>query len=585
MAKIGSAGSGDEPTGGQKRQQPSDTSLDPFAAIARPLGRTSEAPGVSWWSAIRKVASGLALDWFSDYPQMTLREYLEGQESSDSVAGIALSHMSNNRPHWLEESIVPAVLEGAESLGEFVPLSQSTFYPAVRDFVSSKNVVGTEIPVFALGGALADVGAMGGLSWQGAWPTEFGSRSFTRIEFYRDSSGTEWCYVHTNLLVATRKPLGLGQSMAEYLALPRQILSQLFIAETPFPSSMAAFSRQIAYEGVPPEHFPRPLVGIEKPGLVTHVESSPGLGQKIEHYFNSFPQVLRAGYAFSDKAIDHLEVLLSGVVDSVAHLATIAEDGFRNYREPGHDAHFDHWYGSEYVFFEDDGFYPGITAAEGLRAAGYSRWVPETMMGDLIAQTERVVTAAAEASDPQEARKLLEWVVSEGAGFNVSAAINTLCFSHLMPEKQWATAEHLLNIAIDLDHMNEATNALCNLGQLYFASGRPDEAKEALKRALERSDGYAETEASYELGVIHEQEGDLDGARQYFERGASATVKNWFDEEYIGLCKEKLSQSDAPRVDAIASPGLEGTARFCVHCGAALFAGARFCAQCGGAVS
>ncbi len=510
---------------------------DPFASIERSLGRGSDAPGVSFFTAVRAITKELSVDWFSQYDSVSLGEYMDLANKEDPFAGLARDLISKQHADWLDDRVYPQVLAGASALGEFVPISLSPLGKKILEFMAGRGVMGLEVPAFAIGGRVGTLDSNDAMTWMGPWGTEFGTRMFVRLEIRKDSSGVEWCYVHTNLAVTTRLPLGLGHGMSKYVAVARGILQQLFVAETPFPSSMASMSRSIAYPDVPGEVWPLPLASVDDFSIATYVVGDSTTSGNISTDTNSFPKVLRAGFAVSAESEEYFDVIIPHIVDACARLATITEDGFRNYRDPSAEASFDHFYGSESVYFDEDGFYPGITASEGLRAGGYSRWIPETLLGGLVNATDH---AWLESSRSENSREILEWILSEGAGGSVPAAINTLAFEHLMPEGDLGSASSILDVAIDTDVLNESTHALVNLGQVRLAQGNADEAKEKLQMALDRSDQFAEAEACFHMGKILASEGDSVTAGQYWERGSQAEQFGPHQEEFAQKCREML---------------------------------------------
>ena len=569
MAKIGSG----VPAGGNAARP---AGQDPYSRIQAPLDRSESATGVSWFSAIREVAGPLSRSWFDSYPQMSLREHLESIAESDPLARLALDFFDEDGDHNVdldEIQVVPDVLRGVSGLGEPRALPDSSITQSVLDYLASRSVSGYDVSVITAGGVLVDLEKP--RSWFGPWQTEFGSRCFVRLEAYSGEDGKEWCYVHTNLVVATRKPLGLGRMMAEHVSIPRSVLSQLFVAETPFPSQMMNMGRNIAHEGVPENLWPRPVISVDEHILVTYPEGEADTAGNLRHQMYSFPLVLRAGFAVSSDAVDHLDALIPQIVGSCVDLATIAEDGFRNYRGPEFPASFDHVYGSESAYQEDQPFYNGLAPREGLSAAGYARWIPETLIGDLVIATQEALVEAHGSHDAARKRDLLDWIIYEGAGPGVASAINSVCYSYLMPAADFVQAEHLLNIAIDMDVMYESTNALANLGQLKHSTGDLEEAQEILRRAIDRFDRYAEAEASYHLGLVLLDSGDAAGAIQAFERGARGEGPSDFEQEYAEKCAQELEKL------GYAQSSSTDSARYCHQCGQALAQGAKFCQSCG----
>lgn len=489
---------------------------DPYASIGHALKQDGEAPGVSWFSGTRAVAQELSLAWFGQYQTMTLRDYLEAKQPDDQLAGLTLQWTSEGRlGHDLDAiRVIPDVLKGPEGFGELVPFDDSGLGQKVRHYLEQAGVIGTETSVLPTGGMLVDVGKT--MGWYGPWGTEFGSRAFVRFEIRQNGDGEEWCCVYTNIAVATRYPLGYGRMVSEYFKVPWLLLSQLFIAETPFPSTIADMNRSVAYPDIPEHLWPRPFASVGSPGLVTFVTETGSSQDTIDETVAAFPSVIRAGFAVSDRAAVHLEPLLASVITAATHLATIAEDGFRNYRNPDYPASFDHTYGSEYVLFLDD------PADEGRTVGGHARWVPETLLGDLVSATNKVADEARATTDPVTRDQLVTWIIREGAGKSVASTINFAFDSLWWPEQSWDDAHYGLDVAVDLDEINESTMALVNLGRMFIAQGEPGFAKERLVKALERADRFAEAQASYLLGTIAKAESQPELAQQYFARGAEA---------------------------------------------------------------
>ena len=172
-----------------------------------------------------------------------------------------------------------------------------------------------------------------------------------------------------------------------------------------------------------------------------------------------------------------------------------------------------------------------------------------------------------------ECRSALEWIANSGAGQSVSSAINTMAFSFLIPEGSDEAAQFYLKQAIAMDVMDEATNAMANLGGLHIRMGRYDQAVEVLMQALDRPDKFAEGEASFLLGRAYRELGELSTAMEFFERASVSA-----DESYAQQARDelaKLGHGTRPQQPI-------GRARFCGNCGSQFNTDAEnFCANCG----
>ena len=175
----------------------------------------------------------------------------------------------------------------------------------------------------------------------------------------------------------------------------------------------------------------------------------------------------------------------------------------------------------------------------------------------------------------------LRWIAEYGAGASVAGAVNCLAYGNLMPQRKDEEAIGYLMAAINIDHIDESTNAMANLGQVYLAMGDTDQAEAILLSALDRSDRYAEGEASLVLGKIYLSQQKEDLARSYLERAVASG-----DEEFGPDAQKILDQLSSP-----ANPSGQGLgnvqstgskSKFCADCGAQFVSqDQKFCGGCG----
>jgi hypothetical protein len=183
-----------------------------------------------------------------------------------------------------------------------------------------------------------------------------------------------------------------------------------------------------------------------------------------------------------------------------------------------------------------------------------------------------VAEAARGANDVETLRQLGWWIVDEGAGKNVASIINLMFDKILLPEQLWDIAQHWLDVAVDLDEINEGTKALVNLGRIFIEKEELNFAKERLGEALDRVDKCAESEASFLLGTIALKESDPGLAKDYFERGARAEGEA--QAEFAKKCRAQLNGIGNDTTQPV----------LCAQCGAKIAPEARFCSSCGSPV-
>ena len=245
-------------------------------------------------------------------------------------------------------------------------------------------------------------------------------------------------------------------------------------------------------------------------------------------------------------------------------MISILEDGFRNYSTLESPFSWADFFGS----FDDE--------VQGAARAKTARWVPATQIGALVRLSNELNSRGHQDSNDQD----FAWVAENGAGASVASCINSLAYSYLLPTGRLVEAREYLAAAIAVDHFNESTNALANLGQVLLAAGEDELAETTFLAALDRPDKYSEGEASLFLGDLYAKQGDAKRAKKCYER-ASESGHEVFAPAAVSRLSGDSQLNESP---GIGLPSTESStlARFCSNCGAS-FSGneQRFCAGCG----
>jgi hypothetical protein len=489
----------------------------------------------------RAVTTGLGQSWFQEFSTIPIPDWVAREapskfmaksriEPDTSGSSVKLVEAMVGQLSWYHEGVVfPELLRQSDDIGTPTLFSQSSLAPKILKFFGDRGVSGEEIPILAMGSNIAEIGET--TMWVGGWATSFGTRTNTWFEIRKSEDGTESASFHTNLAISTRVP---DRWLSEVFSIPAQAHALLYTAETQFPTSIMTMSRSMTWRDVPADVIPTPFLAFERNGLCCVNFGDSGQGQ-IQTDFAGYPVVLSAGYLIPESSEEHFDEIIPIVVDTLTNLASIVEDGFRNYRNATTPVSFDHVLGSEYVIVPED------SIEEGVSTGGYARWVPETHLGELVKVSRERYQQACQMPTGPEAKALLEWVVAEGAGAVVGGAINSLVYSYLLPGRDFERAERLLKRAIAMEILYESPNAQANLGQVYLAQNRRDEARAVFEAAAAHEwDKFAVSEASYFLGLMAMEDGDRDEAQAHFTKGANEEADN--TGTHRELCREKLAQ-------------------------------------------
>ena len=539
MAKIGGSSGGLAPKAGSGGF--GGAPKDPFIGLEHSiLGEDGTPTGHSWGVMTRAVTTGLGQSWFQEFSTIPIPDWVAREapskfmaksriEPDTSGSSVKLVEAMVGQLSWYHEGVVfPELLREPEDIGTATLFSQSSLAPKILKFFGDRGVSGDEIPILAMGSNIAEIGET--TMWVGGWATSFGTRTNTWFEIRKSEDGTESAYFHTNLAISTRVP---DRWLSEVFSIPAQAHALLYTAETQFPTSIMTMSRSMTWRDVPADVIPTPFLAFERNGLCCVKLGDSGQGQ-IQTDFAGYPVVLSAGYLIPESSEEHFDEIIPIVVDTLTNLASIVEDGFRNYRNATTPVSFDHVLGSEYVIMPED------SIEEGVSTGGYARWVPETHLGELVNVSRERYHQACQMPTGPEAKALLDWVVAEGAGAVVGGAINSLVYSYLLPGRDFERAERLLKRAIAMEILYESPNAQANLGQVFLAQNRRDEARAVFEAAAAHEwDKFAVSEASYFLGLMAMEDGDRDEAQAHFTKGANEEADK--TGTHRELCREKLA--------------------------------------------
>lgn len=548
---------------------------DPESFGAATFGEETNA---NWHQQSLAMTAGISESWFGE------RLIGDTVEKRIKRLGLPDEYLQLNAD-FLGEGIPSGFIESFGALGEIQQLTESPLAKRVLAYLSGRKVFGIEHGLVQIStnsfinmndldgskGANASLepGGSGSHNWMGPWGTGFGSRFLQNFRVFKNEKGVETGVWFANAIFGTRPPLRDGDgklSTSEVfrreVMLPALAKRMIYLAETPFPSSMATLGRNLAFDGLDEKRWPVPLCSISDFELsVCTIENPPN---DPETNFHVFPQVVNLGWGFTADSHEELDVVIPSVIDALTVLMSIIEDGFRNYPTLDSPVSWADFFGAIDETVDDPA------------RSKVARWIPATQIGALIRRSNELYGRAHRESSDQDA----QWVALNGAGASVAAAINTLVYSHLMPAGEYDQSRAYLSTAIELDHLNESTNALANLGQVYLAAGDVESAESTFLSALERTDKYSEGEASLFLGDIYAARNDTSNATTFYQRAVASGHP-----EFSHIAQARLngeSQSPAEPVSGGRSEDTRLITKFCVNCGEAFGTSEqKFCGNCG----
>lgn len=589
-----------------------DDAVDNPEAHRKPLEASNgyAAEAFSWGNLALDLVGANSTAWFGGLHPVTPREAIarRGWSVSHPLAATVMPYFFGDDP----ELLLPDLLVDPDELGESVPINASPLGNKLIGVLDELGVHWEFETVQVTGpddenpGAILRVDVNHQLEGVGRWSNGFNTPIIESFRIYRQSDGSEQILWFTDVLAASRAyshmigrevapaddegsyvwvtppeegelPQGL---FAEQLAIPRVAKRAFFLAETPTPSTqILGLSRAVAYPEVDEQSYPKPTVFYERDSFTQGVTNN-------DTYMGSlFPTVVKMGWRIGDVSAEQLRTIIPVITDGLTKLSTIFEDGYRNFNRADFPAYFDLLLDSAAVLRYN--YSPEVSAA------GYSRWIPVSLVGMKVQETVELATAGLEYDEignDLEAESALRRVAADGVGIMVSNITNTLAFSYMLPQGEYAYAAQLLDSASRLPAGYQADNAYSNRGIAHYLLEEFDDAERIFRELLELPGNPCAAEANYYLAQICEATGRASEAANFRRDCEAAGGYVPFDAE-TAVTEAETAVTDAtpPNADApapapapAAAPVAKPQANFCSQCGSPRAnAEALFCVNCG----
>jgi hypothetical protein len=452
---------------------------------------------LSWTNVARTIVDGFADEWFAEYEPQPISEVLPSQATGgqESAVQTFAGHLFEGEG----VKLLPRLDFSLDDLGEQVPLTQSEQGKALLEALTRNGISWAYKTTFHELGEEVREDPDSTLEGRALWASFFDMPIIQSFRVFRDSTGKETVVWSSPMLVGTRPmehiaavdfqgahfevtdaqlkqgTLPFGQ-WSTRMHIPAVFKSIFYLSETPFPSSVMNFPRSMAFQGLDPQSYPMPVM-IRNTNV--WVEGSYArLGGGHLGLGSFMPETVDVGWTFSTTKLEELQVILETVTSGLIRFESYLEDGFLNYR------------GREFGFPYDSALLSGVgldsDAVPGSSARGRSQWIPGARVGLELFYTRARVDELEEMGEGPEARHSLEWAVFEGCGDVVPSLINSYVFRYLLPEKDWDTADFLLDNAIRYGMPLETENSMSNRAQIWFRQGKISEAREMFLLALDQ---------------------------------------------------------------------------------------------------
>ena len=225
-----------------------------------------------------------------------------------------------------------------------------------------------------------------------------------------------------------------------------------------------------------------------------------------ESQISRFAITTNAGYRLTELTESALDFLISQVPNVLSSIQTNLVDGYRDKKT----SRFFHQ-----ILGSESGMPDGGGATTPL-AVG--RWIPAVIAEQNAAWSWERYKEARGAGEPDDWSMYLQ-ILQEGCGWVIPHTINTVIYSHLIPQERFSEGVEIGIRGMYLPESDQTKNAQNNTAICYLKMGDMASAKDLFTDSAENPyylEGIysqsVEEEAKYFLGIIAESEEDIDAA-------------------------------------------------------------------------
>ena len=229
-----------------------------------------------------------------------------------------------------------------------------------------------------------------------------------------------------------------------------------------------------------------------------------------ESQTSRFAITTNAGYRLTELTESALDFLISQVPNVLSSIQTNLVDGYRDKKT----SRFFHQ-----ILGSESGMPDGGGATTPL---ALGRWIPAVIAEQNAAWSWERYKEARGAGEPDDWSMYLE-ILQEGCGWVIPHTINTLIYSHLIPQERFSEGVEIGIRGMYLPESDQTKNAQNNTAICYLKMGDMASAKDLFTDSAENPyylEGIyslsVEEEAKYFLGEIAESEGNIDLAIEYY---------------------------------------------------------------------
>ena len=228
---------------------------------------------------------------------------------------------------------------------------------------------------------------------------------------------------------------------------------------------------------------------------------------------STFPLIVNVGYRISSANLRELDSAVDLIPKFLTRISSYTREGFICSTQQGPDS-FHEILGSEFIFHLENRI--------SRKVGGYGQWMPALAALDRTIWTSEKYREAFSIANKEAREKILLDIIENGCGDEYPDVVNSLIYSHYLPDEKYTESLELGYRAIQLPENSETLNTKNNMGIVWLLSeGLFDNstvpiAKRFFLEVLTSSFEDCYQEAHFFLGLISLGESEKSTAKKHF---------------------------------------------------------------------
>jgi hypothetical protein len=228
---------------------------------------------------------------------------------------------------------------------------------------------------------------------------------------------------------------------------------------------------------------------------------------------SKFPITVNAGYRISSKDMKNLDIAVDLIPKFLTRISFYLREGFLLSNLQGPDS-FHEILGSEFIFHLENRI--------SRRTGGYGQWMPVLAALERTFWTLEQHDKAYAIESKEERESTLLNIIENGCGEELPAVVNTLIYSHYLPDEKYTESLDLGYRTIQLPENSQTVNTKNNMGIVWllceglFDTSNVPIAKKYFLEVLNSEFEDCYQEAHFFLGLIALSESEKSTAKKHF---------------------------------------------------------------------